>query len=141
DQVTRIAGAILCLRDKWSEQMVRATLAHPEISRRDARAVAIAFTACATDPDTKHPNRLLEMGSWWDLVKWTSDDTPAYRYTNPRDCGTCGFPEKDCRGRTDAIGHEYAPVYLKAEDRATPDQIAAVRAVIAAKEPHADQPQ
>lgn len=122
DHTTRIARAILCLRDKWTESMVRATLANPEIKRRDPRAVAIAFTACATDPETKHPNRLLETGPWWDLVKWASDDAPTYRYPNPRDCRLCAKPEAAC-----TCGSDYEPAFVSVTAKASPEQIAAAK--------------
>lgn len=130
DQTARIADAILCLRPNWTKQMVLGTLQNATIANRAARDVAIAFTACAVDHDTKHPNRLLERGPWWDLVKWTDDTTPAYRYADPRDCTTCGRAQVDCR----KDGHDYVPIFTRHDERATPDQIAAVRAVIQTKE-------
>lgn len=128
-EIQRLARSINLIRPDWPVGSLETFIRRREHMTPIDLHLQLVYVA--HDPKTTTPARIDQHGPWkYLLVGPREQQGPAYRYTNPRDCGTCGFPEKDCRGRTDAIGHEYAPVYLKDEDRATPEQIAAVRAVI-----------
>ena len=128
EDAARIADAITVLRPTWTQNRLMALMANPAIrARRQPKDVAAAFAWIALDPDTREPTRILESGPWWGTADVAAATTgPTYRYTNPRDCGICNKPEAECR----KDGHDYTPAFVRHDDRATPDQIAAVRAVI-----------
>lgn len=128
DDAARIADAIMALRPTWTQNRLMALMADPAIrGRRQPKDVAAAFAWIALDSETREPTRILEAGPWWGTADASAQSAgPAYRYADPRDCGTCGRPEVDCR----KDGHDYAPAFVRHDDRATPQQRAAVRAAI-----------
>lgn len=128
-EIQRLARSVNLIRPDWPVPSLETFIhRHEHMTPMDLHLQLIYV---AHDPKTTTPARIDQMGPWKYLLAGPRENTGVpYRYTNPRDCATCGYPEADCRGKTDAIGHEYAPVYLKTEDRATPEQRAAVRAVL-----------
>lgn len=125
NEAERIARAVNALRPDWPVQSLMTFLGkHADWPVLD---LTLQLTYVAMDPKTKTPNRIEQHGDWKYLLVGPREQAGVqYRYTDPRDCTTCGRPEKDCR----KDGHDYVPIFTRHDDRATPDQIAAVRAVI-----------
>lgn len=125
-QAERIAGAIQLLQPNWTIPQLKGVMADPRVGNRPPADVAACLAYLACDGETKQPTRAFEPGIWWSTASVRSEHQgPQYRYTNPRDCGTCSKPEATC-----TCG-DYSPVYVRHDERATPEQRAAVRAVLA----------
>lgn len=125
EDAARIADAITVLRPTWTQNRLMALMANPAIrARRQPKDVAAAFAWIALDSETREPTRILEAGPWWGTADASAQSAgPVYRYANPRDCGICNKPEAACR----KDGHDYTPAFVRADDKATPDVIAAVK--------------
>ena len=125
DDAARIADAITALRPTWTQNRLMGLMADPAIrGRRQPKDVAAAFAWIALDSETREPTRILEAGPWWGTADASAQSAgPVYRHTDPRDCGTCNKPEAECL----KDGHDYAPAFVRNDDRATPDLIARVR--------------
>ena len=132
-QAERIAGAIQLLQPNWTIPQLMGVMADPRIKNRPPADIASCLAFLATDGETKQPTRAFEPGIWWSTATVrTEQQGPTYRYADPRDCGTCNKPEAECL----KDGHDYTPAFVRHDQRATPDQIAAVkRAAIEAARP------
>lgn len=123
-QAERIAGAIQLLQPNWTIPQLMGVMADPRIKNRPPADIASCLAYLACDGETKQPTRAFEPGIWWSTATVRAEQQgPTYRYANPRDCGICNKPEAECR----KDGHDYTPAFVRADDKATPDVIAAVK--------------
>ena len=121
-QAERIANAIQLLQPNWTIPQLMGVMADPRIKNRPPADIASCLAFLATDGETKQPTRAFEPGIWWATATTRAQEAgPTYRYASPRDCGVCSKPEADCQ-----CG-DYSPVYVRHDQRATPEQIAAVK--------------
>lgn len=121
----RLAKSINSLRPDWPlPSLLTFIEKHAHMPLLD---LTLQLTYVACDEKSKTPARMDSHGPWkYLLVGPRENEGPRYRYADPRDCGTCGRPEVDCR----KDGHDYTPAFVRHDDRATPQQRAAVRAAI-----------
>lgn len=127
-EIQRLARSVNLIRPDWPVPSLETFIRRhePLMTPLDLH---LQLVYVAHDPKTTTPARIDQMGPWkYLLVGPRENEGIQYRYSNPRDCTTCGRAEKDCR----KDGHDYVPIFTRHDERATPDQIAAVRAVIEA---------
>lgn len=100
-EIHRLAGAIATLRPDWPAQSLQAFIQR-NLAHRAYRDAAVALTACALDPDTSTPARVLEAGPWWTMagtrdVPTARNDCPEHPYaalrvdahTGQQSCAGC----------------------------------------------------
>lgn len=83
-----LIAEVLAIRDDWSENAVRRSLDHANVTRRPWPRVRAAMLAVARDPKTDHPGRLGCDGPWWRAA--------APKAARPDWCGNC---DEDTRMR------------------------------------------
>lgn len=124
-QIERIAAAIQLLQPNWTIPQLKGVMADPRINNRPPSDIAACLAFLACDGETKQPTRAFEPGPWWATATARAEQQgPQYRYADPRDCGICNKPEAECR----QDGHDYTPAFVRHDNRATPEQRAAVKA-------------
>lgn len=118
----RLARSINALRPDWPMPSLLTFIEkHAHMPLLD---LTLQLTYVACDEKSKTPARMDSHGPWkYLLVGPRDNEGPKYRYTNPRDCHVCGQPENTCR----KDDHEYAPIFLRHDDRADPELRAAVK--------------
>lgn len=79
-ELHRLAGAIATLRPDWPPASLQ-TFLERHFTHRPLRDIAVALVACALDPDTSTPARVLEPGPWWQMA--ATRDVPTARNTCP----------------------------------------------------------
>lgn len=122
EQVQRIARAINLIRPDWPVPSLETFIRrHEHMAPVDLH---LQLVYVAHDPKTTTPARIDQHGPWKYLLTGPREQTVAYRYTDPRDCGICNKPEAECR----QDGHDYTPAFVRHDNRATPEQRAAVKA-------------
>lgn len=125
-EVQRMARSVNLIRPDWPVGSLETFIRRHENSMTPLD-LHLQLVYVAHDPKTTTPARIDQHGPWkYLLVGPRDNEGPQYRYTNPRDCSTCGRPQVTCR----QDGHDYSPIYVRHDDRASQDQIAAVRAAI-----------
>ena len=121
--IQRIAVSVHQIRQQWPVESLK-TFIRNRADRMTPLDLHLQLIYVAHDPATTTPARIDQHGPWKYLLTGPREQQgPDYRYSDPRDCTTCGRPERACR----KDGHEYAPIFLRDEQRASDDLKAAVR--------------
>lgn len=63
-ELHRLAGAVAILRPDWPAASLQ-TFLERNLAHRPLRDATVALIACALDPATSTPARVLEPGPWW----------------------------------------------------------------------------
>lgn len=105
-EVERLAAMANALRPDWSVKSLCTWLleAHATKAYRD---VAVALAWIATDPATRTPKRMDELGPWWTAARAASSDANDTHYPRCTEPGHKSFPAANCGAcRSEHIGGE-----------------------------------
>ena len=90
--IERLAAAANALRPEWSVRSL-CTLINTNLSVRAYQDVAVALAWIATDPKTKTPGRILELGPWW---RASVDGTTPIHYSRCQEPGHTSYSATNC---------------------------------------------
>lgn len=83
-EADRLAIAVHALRPDWPAQSLRSFITN-NLTDKNWSDAAVAFAWIATDPATKTPARVLEVGPWWSATAPRGQSVPLPpRYTPER---------------------------------------------------------
>lgn len=91
-EVNQLAAVIWGIRPEWPSSSLQ-TFITKNLADKPYHLATVAFVACAVDPDTKTPARVLENGPWWKAAAAAfgmEQSTPVVNRMEGR-CKQCGF--------------------------------------------------
>lgn len=107
NDAARLAAIINGIHPEWPNASLL-TFITRNLANRPYPDAVVAFVACAIDPDTKTPARLLENGPWWKAAAAAAgkvEATPTPPRVSHMRCDRCGFtvtePDHRCAPRGD----------------------------------------
>lgn len=96
-EIARLAAIVWNVRPEWQQTSLH-TLISRNLAAKPYHLAVVAFIACAVDPDTKTPARVLENGPWWRAAAIAFGYEPATPIPLHRDdlhCKRCGLLRTD----------------------------------------------